>query len=736
MRNAIGIVLCWLVALWAGFAHGATTISNPEVLAAALDQAETRRITVLVDGDSNSFWGTNGVNGGFGYMGGLSRSLNRKYGTYALGPFPAAPHGISYWNDMQDGCYAGYWGTIIQDGLSVTVPAPFNAYTLPDYSTATHGYLPNDHGTPRNPAYLADGSSQTAGAMNPQWGNPPVYRGTSLTGGSCLLDMDGGYKAHLTYGTFASGSAGVRWCWNVRQDDEDSEYTDDLVLAWSNITPVTGTNALVDTSVTVPAGSYSGKHHWLRFARLGGTEASGNQALYGPFFATYMLCEDHDLDHGVLCGLYLWAGSGTARQQAQQLLDPNGTIAAAIPDYDTAQLEYIRQCIRLQDELDTVEPKVVYFSFIVGNDLDGTSSNSIGPSPAASNTGAGIADNQQAKLTELRRLFALAGVDSKDFVFVPVVYQHWASQTEAARKAVFDALVTYFASDAQVSVVYLDAMSSAEMVALDWDQSGVTTHLSEEGYHAVSAGMLQAIDAGSDGTTTLSSDSLAAIAEAVRTEMDANSTELAEAVSTATAAEAAAEAAQTRVELALPNAAPDTGNGLQTYGWLSVAINDLEENVEDAIGLVPDAADIRAALGLAAADLDTQLAALEPGTSQPRVNRPAGRAYQLKISSGSDGTYKATKPVRLRAGEIAGDGIAVSVDMSPLFGSAYVETVGTPTVSGGSITCAALGPRDTTAMVRLDGTVTASEERTVTVPVEMESGDPATITFDVIGWAD
>ena len=123
-----------------------------------------------------------------------------------------------------------------------------------------------------------------------------------------------------------------------------------------------------------------------------------------------------------------------------------------------------------------------------------------------------------------------------------------------------------------------------------------------------------------------------------------------------------------------------------------------------------------------------------PGaTTTPRINTPAGRAYRLKVSGLADGTYKATTPVRLRPGAVD---VAVSVDMRSQFGEDFVAAVATPTVSGGSVTAAALGPRDTEAMVQLSGTATAQEERTVEALVTMDNGDAVLVTFDVIVFAD
>ena len=121
------------------------------------------------------------------------------------------------------------------------------------------------------------------------------------------------------------------------------------------------------------------------------------------------------------------------------------------------------------------------------------------------------------------------------------------------------------------------------------------------------------------------------------------------------------------------------------------------------------------------------------GTTQPRQNKPAGRAFQLKLSSRNDGTHKATRPIRLRPGAV---NPAISIDMSPVFGDIHVKTVGTPTVSSGSITATDLGPRDELAMVQLGGTATASEEVTVTVPVTMDTDELVNATFDIKVFAD
>ncbi len=118
------------------------------------------------------------------------------------------------------------------------------------------------------------------------------------------------------------------------------------------------------------------------------------------------------------------------------------------------------------------------------------------------------------------------------------------------------------------------------------------------------------------------------------------------------------------------------------------------------------------------------------GTTQPRINQPPDPGFTTQVSCRNDGTYKCTKPIRITSGAITQ--VFAFIDMSPLFGANnLVETVGTPTVSGGSVTASAEGPRDTYAVVELDGTATAGEERTVTVPVTMSSGTQVDVVFDL-----
>jgi len=181
------------------------------------------------------------------------------------------------------------------------------------------------------------------------------------------------------------------------------------------------------------------------------------------------------------------------------------------------------------------------------------------------------------------------------------------------------------------------------------------------------------------------------------------------------------DTANTRVNLALPAAAPNAAGGLPISDTGGL---DLDTQLGYLTG------DAFARLGApTGASIAADIASIEVGTTTPRINYPAGPAYRLKVSDLKDGTYGTTRPVRLAPG--ATD-IAFAVDMRPLFGNVLVTSVGAPSMSGGSITAAALGPRDHEAMIQLAGTATANETPTVTTTVTMANGDTVTIKVSII----
>jgi hypothetical protein len=119
----------------------------------------------------------------------------------------------------------------------------------------------------------------------------------------------------------------------------------------------------------------------------------------------------------------------------------------------------------------------------------------------------------------------------------------------------------------------------------------------------------------------------------------------------------------------------------------------------------------------------------EPSDAQPRVNFEPDEAFIFRPSDRSDGVYVCDRPLWLAPGSV--EVIYPAFDMSGLFGKTFVRTVGTPTISGGSVAPSAEGPRDSFAMTKVEGTATAGERRTMIVPVTMVSGAVVKVKLEV-----
>jgi hypothetical protein len=165
-------------------------------------------------------------------------------------------------------------------------------------------------------------------------------------------------------------------------------------------------------------------------------------------------------------------------------------------------------------------------------------------------------------------------------------------------------------------------------------------------------------------------------------------------------------------------------------GASSMAWADLVADNDDIAGSFGKAiADILVDTGTTLPDAIDDVTAAIGGTATPRINSPPSPGFTTQVSRRADGTYKCTKPIRLTAGAV--DGVYVFIDMAPLFGATdFVQEVGSATFSAGSVTQGEdNGPRDTYAVLELDGTADATSE--VTVPVTMETGTTIDVVFDL-----
>jgi hypothetical protein len=438
---------------------------NLTTLKAFLEQARTRRVSLLLCSDSNARWdATNNVR--HGYNLGFQDALKNEYGIWGVGPFPASPADTSTWYGFAQGFDGiGGWGTI-------TGAAPYAVaedYQIPG---ATYNLANTAHGCPRDHMY----TSSSATLFNATAAQDAA-RGWRLKS-DFLINRDLGYKWHFRHGTFAAGTAGTRYSPNVR--------TTGIVLAWKNFTPVTGVDAIIEDSVTVPAGTYSDNHS-LVWGRLAGSEASGNQAWNGPTYADWGLIEQHGTSTGFLSGFFYHLGSGGAYTAAAQLLDPSGTFAAS--DIDVAHAEYLRQAVRLQ----TGDPKLLVPIMYGGNDLENTAwysvtpPDSLGPNPTASDTIAGVVDNLRAIKTKIQSLWVDdLGFDAGNIHFAIGTYQRWPSNDFTALATAIEA---EFSGDTNASGVFLSNV----------DPSVSAVHATDEQYDTLAGQWVATVLAASEG---------------------------------------------------------------------------------------------------------------------------------------------------------------------------------------------------------------------------------------------
>jgi hypothetical protein len=123
------------------------------------------------------------------------------------------------------------------------------------------------------------------------------------------------------------------------------------------------------------------------------------------------------------------------------------------------------------------------------------------------------------------------------------------------------------------------------------------------------------------------------------------------------------------------------------------------------------------------------------GESQPRINFEPDPAFTFRPSDRADGVYICDRPLWLVPGTV--EVVHPAFDMSGLFGKKnFVRTVGAPVISGGSITPSAEGPRDWFAITEVSGTATASEERSIVVPITMVSGATVKVKLEVKVFAE
>lgn len=432
-----------------------TYITNPAPLRAALELAKTRRVALCTISDSMGFWQN------YGYQAGFQRALARRYGLYAIGPFPGSPYpSQNVYDGLAHGAIINQWS--VNDAIFTTntgAPAGFHELGPPNN---LYGGGTIYHGTPHGYFYMPDGSAGISpGSANPQ---PTTNRGTAIVVDECLLPLSSGYTVWSTEGTFASGTAGVRYALHVKNSA-------DVVLVNSNITPVTGADGIVDREVVVPSGSYAGQTHYIRYGRL--DTGLGNQRWNGPCFIAWHGIEDHNATTGFHVAPMLWQGGLTSQDAVDHLTDADGDIASAGWDVEASSKEWLRQMTRLQAPDDPV--LIVVFLHCTNDTTGGI-------------TAAGTADNAATVLATLRTWWDDLGHAESNLLFAPTIYNNTtgAVHTPAVRKAIKDAYDTEFAADSLVTPVWLGQFSGHELDASGMLDTSAKVHMEPVGYDRMS----------------------------------------------------------------------------------------------------------------------------------------------------------------------------------------------------------------------------------------------------------
>lgn len=392
----------------------------------ALAQAATRRIDFVMMNDSN------GLYGGYGFVGGFVKALSARFGMYASGIF--SPIG----NSNQGAANLSGWnfGAHVDPGSAL-----LNSFNM----------------APQQYAFVAAGETLNPGGAN----------GLMLKV-SAGVDVNARWRCHYAYGTFASGSGQFRP--GARR--ESAPYTS--VALQPTIQTNAGAEGYVLASYDIPAAvrNYDISFKW---AMPGSTPSN----ITGPWLGYFMRAENLDAAHGISAHVLYSAGG-------QSLWDMNDFLWSANRDH---LANYFAEIRRLQVSAGLKPIIVVYINSGL-NDRNETSTPSWGwrGSDDADSANAYI-DNTEAIIKRLRDLFEYKGW-SPDELFFLIMPSHPVSTPDDAELVLYRRAAAATAQGRQISFVDLTNLTSAtEMAAMGWYQSGGadTNHLTQAAYDALAA---------------------------------------------------------------------------------------------------------------------------------------------------------------------------------------------------------------------------------------------------------
>lgn len=406
--------------------RGATSLSSLQ----ALSQASTRRVDLVMLGDSNQTFG------GYGFCVGLEKALSARFPVYAT------PQ-LTRLSPPQYSASSTSASDTASSGLSVSLLA--DIYRAPSLGD----------GIKANYSYQASGSP--AGQQTPGISVPP----NSPIGVNNLIRV---WFAYGVSASFAGGSShpGARI--------GDSPYT-----------PIVG---LPDPLSSI--GNFDG----LRLAPLDIPAATRNatvEAKYqlpaittivGPWVGYYTRAEIVSRASGISCHTLYGSGGQSAWDMAWALQNtPDETLRT-----------FFAETRRLQISAGYSPIIVVYINTML-NDLNETNTPSLGPSRVygTGNTPAEYVDNLRAVQDRIKRIWEISRwpIGELHWLFVP---SHRTSDPESASvSALRSAAASAFSTEPQTSVVNLGAlMTAAAATTAGWYDGGGAAHLTATGYDGVS----------------------------------------------------------------------------------------------------------------------------------------------------------------------------------------------------------------------------------------------------------
>ena len=399
----------------------------------AISQAKTRRVDIVMLGDSNQQYS------GTGFTAGLDWALGQKFQCYATGIVP--------------GYATSYWGYLVSTVDESNLPASPTLIAGKASTVFSGGFGV----TGATPGYLSTGAPGTG------MGGVGLSNGAMVGVNNALT----AWFAQWLDTSFTGGSIGP----GVRL--ESSPYT---VLATTTAVSTQATSPYGRVgmqSVSIPANSAGSGNLGFRWACPGGATATG------PFQTLYARVENPNATYGYSTHTLYSAGGTCAYGYAMSLINtPDQTLTT-----------FFAETRRLQISKG-LSPLVVIYINSGLNDRNNSWTPSLGPSEI-SGTGSSAAeyvDNLRAIQNRIKYIWNLNNWNLGELHWLFCPSHRIADPDDSQLLSYRSAIIAATANDLQTSCIDLGAlMTQAQGIAGGWYATGQNyIHLTDVGYHAIS----------------------------------------------------------------------------------------------------------------------------------------------------------------------------------------------------------------------------------------------------------